>query len=134
MAEPRYEGRTRDIASPVPVAQSAGLYWETMDLFRKGMERTIESQRQWLEVVFQQNEEAARLCRSMFGSIPGAEPMFDFAQQTFDQFLHLQRKALELVGQQNTEMAESARKQGERAAHVVREAAESTGQRERKSA
>ena len=132
MAEPRYEGRTRDVESIQ--AASTGVYWQTIDLFRKGMERTIESQRQWLEIAFQQNADAANLCRSMFGNIPGAEPIFDFAEHTMDQFIDLQRKTLEVMGQQSSEVAESAKSQGERAARIAREAAEAASQRERKSA
>lgn len=132
MAEPRYEGRTRDVESIQ--AASSGVYWQTVDLFRKGMERTIESQRQFLDIAVQQNADAANLWRSMFGNIPGAEPIFDFAERTMDQFIDLQRKALEVMGQQSSEVAESAKSQGERAARIARETAEAASQRERKSA
>jgi len=129
MAEPRFEGRTRDIESIS--AASTGVYWQTIDLFKKGVERSIESQKQFLEIAFQQNADTANLCRSIFGNIPGAQYMFDFAEQTMDQFLSLQRKALDIMGQQSSDMAESAKTQGERASRMASESVEAASQRDR---
>ena len=129
MPEPRYEGRTRDVEKSIQ--ETAGAYRQTVDFFWKGVERTIESQKQILNIADQQNAEAANLWRQMFGNIPGVEQFCDLAEQTVDQFLQFQRKALDVIGQQSGEMAETAKQQGERGARVARETVESAERQQR---
>ncbi len=129
MPEPRYEGRTRDVERSIQ--ETSGVYRQTIDLFRKGVERTIESQKQFLDIAHQQNSDAANLCRQMFGNIPGVEPFWDLAEQTMDQFVQFQRRTLDAIGQQSGEMAESAKEQGERGARVARETVEGAERQQR---
>jgi signal transduction histidine kinase len=49
------------------------VYETSVDLFRRVVERTIESQKQVLEVASQLNAENIALWRAMFGNFPGAE-------------------------------------------------------------
>ena len=129
MPEPRYEGRTRDVERSIQ--ETTGFYTQTIDLFRKGVERTIETQRQFLDIAYQQNADAANLWRQMFGNIPGVEPFCDLAEHTMDQFLQFQRKTLDVMGQQTGEIAESAKQQGERGARVARESVEGADRQQR---
>ena len=129
MPEPRYEGRTRDVERGIQ--ETTGVYWQTIDLFKKGVERTIETQRQFLEIATEQNADAANLCRQMFGNIPGVEPFWNLAEQTMDQFIQFQRKTLDVMGQQTSEMAESAKQQGERGARMARETVETAERQQR---
>ena len=133
MPEPRYEGRTHEAERSIQA--TTDVYWQTIDLFKRGVERTIESQKQLLDIAFQQNADAANLWRQMFGNLPGIGQFCDFAEHTVDQFLQLQRNTLDVIGQQSTEMADTAKTQGERTARVARETVEGAErQRERKSA
>lgn len=137
MPEPRFEGHSRDTERSIQAAQSASaeVYWQTVELWKRGVERSIESQRQFLDAASQQNSDAANLWKTMFGNVPGAESLFDFAEQTFGQFIEMQRKTLDMIGQQGGEMAETARQQGERTIRATREATEQAAQqRERKTA
>ena len=130
MPEPKYEGRTRDVERGIQ--ETTGAYWQAIDLFKRGVERTLESQRQFLDIADQQNADAANLWRQMFGNIPGVEPFWNLAEQTMDQLIEFQRQTLDVMGQQTGEMAESAKQQGERGARVARETVESAErQRER---
>ncbi len=133
MPEPRFEGHSRDAERSIQSAQSASadVYWQSVELFRRGVERSIESQRQFLDAASQQSSDAANLWKMMFGNLPGAEPLFDFAEQTVGQFLEMQRKTLDILGQQGGEMAETAKQQGERTVRATHEATEQAGQRER---
>ncbi len=129
MPEPRYEGRTRDVEKSIQ--ETTGVYRHTIDLFTRGVERTLETQKQFLDIAYQQNADAANLWRQMFGSIPGVEPFCDLAEQTMDQFIQFQRKTLDAIGQQSGEMAESAKQQGERGARVARETVETAERQQR---
>ena len=129
MPEPRYEGRTRDVEKSIQ--ETAGVYSQTIDLFRRGVERTIETQRQFLDIADEQNADAANLWRQMFGNIPGVESFCDLAEQTMDQFIQFHRKTLDVLGQQSGEMAEGAKQQGERGARVARETVESADRQQR---
>ena len=126
MPEPRYESRTRDV-----VQETTGVYWQTIDLFKRGVERSIETQKQFLDIAYRQNADAANLWRQIFGNIPGVESFCDLAEQTMDQFIQFQRKTLDAIGQQSGEMAESARQQGERGARMARETVESAERQQR---
>src|ERR1700693_4295529 len=107
MAEPRFEGHSRDAERSLHSVQStsAEVYWQTVELFKKAMERGIEVQKQFLDIAYQQGSDATNLWKSMFGNFPGAEPIFDFAKQTFDQFIQMQRKTLDMMGQQGEAVA-----------------------------
>lgn len=126
MAEPRFEGQSRDAERSLQAVQSTSTeaYWQTVELFKKGMERGIETQKQLLDIAYQQGSDATNLWKSMFGNFPGAELIFDFAEQTFDQFIQMQRKTLDMMGQQGYEVAETAKEQGERTARAARETTE----------
>jgi hypothetical protein len=137
MAELRPEDRARDAKKTFQAAQSAStdVYQTSIDLFRTGMERSIEVQKRVLDIAAQQNADALGWWRSILGNLPNAELMFDFAQQTVEQFFEMQKRTLDIVGQQSAGMAESARTQGERIAQAAGRVAESaTTQWERKSA
>jgi len=123
MPEAKYAGQVRDVERSIQ--ETAGLYGESMDLFKRGVERTIESQRQFLDIADQQNADTANLWRQMFGNIPGVEQFCNLAERTVDQFIQFQRMTLDAIGQQSGEVAESAKQQGERAARVGRETVES---------
>ena len=129
MPEPRYEGRTRDVERSIQ--ETTGVYWQTIDLFKRGVERTIESQKQILDIAYQHNTDAANLCRQVFGNIPGVEQFWDLAEQTMDQFIQFQRKTLDAIGQQSGEMAEGAKQQGERGARMARETVEGAERQQR---
>src|SRR6266513_2473124 len=129
MPEPRYEGRTRDIEKSIQ--ETAGIYSQSIDLFRRGMERTIETQRQFLDIADEQNADAANLWRQMFGNIPGVETFCSIAEQTMDQFIQFQRKTLDVIGQQGGEMADTAKEQGERGARTARETVEGAERQQR---
>jgi hypothetical protein len=133
MPEPRFEGHSRDAERSIQAAQSASaeVYWQTVELFKRGVERTLDAHRQFLDVASQQSSDAANLWKSMFGNVPGAEPIFDFAEQTFGQFIELQRKTLDMMGQQGTEVADTARQQGERTMRAARETTEQASQQAR---
>ena len=130
MAEAKYAGQTRDVERSIQ--ETTGFYWQSIDLFRRGVEATLESQRQFLDIADQQNADTANLWRQMFGNIPGVEQFCDLAERTVDQFIQFQRQTLDAIGQQTGEVAQSAKEQGERAARVGRETVESAErQRER---
>ena len=133
MAEAKYAGQARDVERSIQ--ENAGLYWQSIDLFKRGVERTIETQRQFLDIADVQNADTANLWRQMFGSIPGVGQFCDLAEQTVDQCIQFQRQALDAIGQQTGEASETAKEQGARTARVARETVESAErQRERKSA
>ena len=129
MPEPRYEGRTRDVERSIQ--ETTGFYTQAIDLVRKGVERTLETQRQFLDIAYQQNADVANLWRQLFGNIPGVEQFCDLAEQTMDQFLQFQKKTLDVMGQQTGEMTESAKQQGERGARTARETVESAERQQR---
>jgi hypothetical protein len=118
----------RDAEKSSHATQSAAtdVYQTNIDLFRKGMERSIESQKQALQAASQLNAETVDLWRTMFGNFPGAKPMFNFAEQTVDEFIEMQKRTLDIMGQQSTEIAESAKTQGEHAVRAAHETTEST--------
>ena len=97
------------------------MYKAGIDLFRKGVERNIEIQKNVLEIASQQNAETIDLWRTMSRSLPGAEPMLNFTEQTVENFIGVQRKYLDIIGRQGTEIAESAKMQGERTARAAHE-------------
>jgi hypothetical protein len=130
MAEPRLDDTARNMEKQFQTA-SIDAYQTSIDLFKRGMDRSIDLQKQMLDTVSQQNTDTIELCRSMFSYFPAANPMFDFAEQAFDQFIEVQRMTLDIMGQQGGEVADSAKTQGERTARAVREVSD---QRERKSA
>jgi hypothetical protein len=139
MATHTVEDYVRDAEKSSHATQSAStdMYKTGVDLFRKGMECSIESQKQMLEVVSQLNAETVGLWRTMFGNISSAKPMFNFAEQTVDQFIEMQKRTLDIMGQQSTEIAESAKTQGERtarAAHEATELAKTQGERTARAA
>jgi hypothetical protein len=123
MAEHKFEPHVRDAEKSFQATQSAAtdMYKTGIDLFRKGMESSIESQKQVLEVASQLNAETVDLWRTMFRNFPGAEPMFDFAEQTVENFIGVQKRTLDIMGQQSTETAESVKTQGERTARTAHE-------------
>jgi hypothetical protein len=128
MATHTVEDYVRDAEKSSHATQSAAtdVYQTNIDLFRKGMERSIESQKQVLQAASQLNAETVDLWRTMFGNFPGAKPMFNFAEQTVDEFFEMQKRTLDIMGQQSTEIAESAKTQGEHTARAAHEATEST--------
>ena len=134
MPEPRFEGHTRDAERSaersIEAVQSAStdVYWQTVELWKRGVERTLETQRQFLDIASQQSSDVANLWKSMFGNVPGAEHIFDFAEQTFGQFIEMQKKTLDMMGQQGTEMADTARQQGERTIRAGREMGREMGE------
>ena len=129
MPEPRYEGHTRDMERSIQ--ETTGIYWQGIDLVKRGVERTIETQRQFLDIADKQNADAANLWRQMFGNVPGVETFCDLAEQTMDRFIQYQRKTLDAIGQTSGQMAEGAKQQGERGAHVARETVESAERQQR---
>jgi hypothetical protein len=132
MATHTVEDYVRDAEKSSHATQSAAtdVYQTNIDLFRKGMERSIESQKQVLEVASKLNAETVDLWRTMFGNFPGAKPMFNCAEQTVDQLIEMQKRTLDIMGQQGTEMAESAKTQGERTARAAHEATDSATTRQ----
>lgn len=90
------------------------MYAMGIDLFRKGMERNVEVQKQVLEAASQQNAETIDLWRTMLRSLPGAEPMLNFTEQTVENFIGMRRRYLEI-------MTDTAKTQGEQAAQAAHE-------------
>jgi hypothetical protein len=101
------------------------VYKTTTDLFRKGMEYNIEVQKHLLELASQQNADTVDLWRATFRNFPGAEPMFNLAEQTVENFIGMHRRTLEIMEGQTKETAESAKTQGERTARAAHEMTDS---------
>ncbi len=124
MAEHKLEFENRDVQKSFQEAGSAATdaYKTGIDLFRRGMERTITVQKQMLDAASQQNAEAAETWRRMYGSIPGAEPLFTLTEQTVGNFIDLRKRFLDIIEGQSDELAGSAKRhaeQTERAAHEM---------------
>jgi signal transduction histidine kinase len=75
MADHAVQDHARDAEKSSHATQSAAtdVYKTGFDLFRRGMESSIESQKQVLEVASHLNAETVDLWRTMFGNFPGAE-------------------------------------------------------------
>jgi hypothetical protein len=123
MTEHKVEHDVRDAQKSFQATQSAAtdVYKTTIDLFRKGMERNIETQKHGLGLTSQQNADTVGLWRTMFGNFPGAEPMLNFTEQTVENFIGMRRRYLEMMTGQYNEMADSAKTQGERTARAAHE-------------
>jgi hypothetical protein len=124
MEEHRSEHNVRDAEKSFQASQSAATntYKTNIDLLRKGMERGIEVQKNALELASQQNADTVDLWRAMFRGLPGAEPMFNWAEQSVENLIGMRRRYLDIVSGQGEEMSESAKTQGERtkqAAHEI---------------
>lgn len=113
----------REAQQSSAASQSAAtdMYKSGIDLFRKGVERNIEIQKNVLERASQQNAETIDLWRTMFRSLPGAEPILNFTEQTVENFIGMRRRYLEIMCGQYDEMADSAKTQGERTARAAHE-------------
>jgi hypothetical protein len=127
MPETRFDENVHDAGRNFQAAQSTSsdIFQTNIDLFRKGVQRTIESQRQVLEAASELNTETVDVWRKIFANIPGAQPVFNFAEQTVDQFIDIQLKTLDILGQQSAEFADTAQDQGERATRATKEMTES---------
>ena len=123
MAEQRFEQHVRDTEKSVLEAQIAAtdMYKMGIDLFRKGMQRNIAIEMHALDLASEQNSENADLCKSMFRSIPGAEPMFNSAEQMVENLIGMGRRFLDTMGKQSDEMSESAKRQEERMSQASHE-------------
>ena len=84
------------------------------DLFKKGVERNAEVHKHMLDTVAQHNADAADVWRDMFRSVPGAERWLNFAEQSFQNFLAMQRQFVEFIGQRSKEAADITKEQGEK--------------------
>jgi signal transduction histidine kinase len=75
MADHAVQVHARDAEKSSHATQSAAtdVYKTGFDLFRRGMESSIESQKQVLEVASHLNAETVDLWRTVFGNFPGAE-------------------------------------------------------------
>ena len=123
MGEHKFEPHVRDTEKSFQASQSAAtdMYKTNIDLLRKGMERSIEAQKNALELASRQNADIVDLWRAMFRGFPGAEPMFNWAEQTVENLIGMRRSYLDIVSGQSKEMSESAKTQGERTMQAAHE-------------
>lgn len=136
MAEQKYERETRDKQKSFQATQStADVYKTGIDLFRSGMGCNIEVQKCVLDAVSQLNAETVDLWRRTLLNFPGAELMFNLAEQTVENFIGIHRSFLDMMAEQSNEIAKSSKTQGERTARAAHEMTESaTPQRNRQVA
>jgi hypothetical protein len=137
MADHKFEHDTREARKSLNDAQSAAVdeYTTGVDLFRKGLERTVKVQKQMLELASQQNAETIDLWRTMFRDFPAAEPILKFTEQTIENFIGAHRRYLDIAEGTTNDMAESAKTQGAETARAAQEMTQSTtSQRERPKA
>jgi hypothetical protein len=126
MAEHKFERHNRDAQESFQDARSAATdaYKTSIDLFRRGMERNIEVQKQVLDAAAQQNAEIFDLWKSMYGSLPGAEPMLTLTEQTVETLIDLRRSFLDILEGESDEVAGSAGKQADRTERATQEMTE----------
>ncbi len=90
----------------------------------------IQVQKRVLDAASQLNAETVDLWRTMFRNFPGAESMFNLAEQTVENVIGMRRGYLDIIKGQSDDIAESAKTEGERTTRAAREITESA-QRER---
>src|ERR1700694_3436828 len=126
MAEHKSEGHTRDAQESFQDARytATDAYKTGIDLFRRGMERNIEVQKQVLDAAAQQNAEVFDMWKSMYGILPGAEPMLTLTEQTVETLIDLRRGFLDILEGESDEVAGSAKKQADRTERAAQEMTE----------
>lgn len=68
------------------------------------MGRSIETQKSVLELGSQQNAATVDLWRAMFRDLLGAEPMFNWAEQTVENLIGMRRRYLDTVSGQSNKL------------------------------